>query len=149
MINQSKRFEELLEDMKEIHDKKRHDYANEDDIFANFSHSELAGIPSWKGTAIRLGDKFSRLMEFAKKETLEVKDESIKDTLLDLANYALITHILYEEVQEESRLERVKDWNESIGFDNNQPPLREPLLVNLDLDADLEGDVTKEYKVDF
>ena len=149
MINQSKRFEELLEDMKKIHDKKRHDYANEDDIFANFRHSELAGIPSWKGTAIRLGDKFSRLMEFAKKETLEVKDESIKDTLLDLANYALITHILYEEVQEESRLERVKDWNESIGFDNNQPPLREPLLVNLDLDADLEGDVTKEYKVDF
>ena len=34
MINQSKRFEELLEDMKKIHDKKRHDYANEDDIFA-------------------------------------------------------------------------------------------------------------------
>tara|TARA_R110002020_G_scaffold2471_1_gene11561 strand:- start:457 stop:876 length:420 start_codon:yes stop_codon:yes gene_type:complete len=139
MINQSKRFEELLEDMKKIHDKKRHDYANEDDIFANFRHSELAGIPSWKGTAIRLGDKFSRLMEFAKKGTLEVKDESIKDTLLDLANYALITHILYEEVQEENRLERVKEWNSRTGIVETQ-------FGNLDLGADLEGDVTDKYK---
>ena len=141
MINQSKRFEELLEDMKEIHDKKRHDYANENDIFANFRHSELAGIPAWKGTAIQLGDKFSRLMEFAKKETLEVKDESIKDTLLDLANYALITHILYEEVQEEILLERVKEWNENPGVIETQ-------FGNLNLE-EAEGDVTKEYKVDF
>ena len=55
-----------------------------------------------------------RDQQATRKETLEVKDESIKDTLLDLANYALITHILYEEVQEENRLERVKEWNENI-----------------------------------
>jgi hypothetical protein len=36
-------------------------------------------------------------MGFAKKETLKVKDESIKDTLIDMANYALIALILYEE----------------------------------------------------
>ena len=62
MINQqSKRFEELLEDMKEIHDKKRHDYANEDDIFANFRLSELSGGPAWQGSVIRLGDKYSKI----------------------------------------------------------------------------------------
>lgn len=46
---------------------------------------------------IRIGDKFSRLMGFVSKEKLRVKDESIRDTLLDMANYALIALILYEE----------------------------------------------------
>ena len=39
-------------------------------------------------------------MGFAKKELLEVKDESIKDTLIDISNYALITLILYEEYKD-------------------------------------------------
>ena len=96
-MNQSERFYELLENMKLVHDAKRHDYANTDDVFANFRTCEQAGIPSWKGCCVRIGDKFSRIMGFAKKEKLEVKDESIKDTLIDMANYALIALILYEE----------------------------------------------------
>ena len=52
---------------------------------------------AWKGCCVRIGDKFSRIMGFAKKEKLKVKDESIKDTLVDMANYALIALILYEE----------------------------------------------------
>jgi len=96
-MNQSERFYELLENMKLVHDAKRHDYANTDDVFANFRTCEQAGIPAWKGCCVRIGDKFSRIMGFAKKEKLEVKDESIKDTLIDMANYALIALILYEE----------------------------------------------------
>ena len=113
MITQSERFEELLTQMKDLHDAKRHDYANKEDVFANFRHSEDAGIPAWKGVCIRIGDKFSRLMGFAKKEQLQVKDENIKDTLLDLANYSLITLILYEEELEKNRVGRVKEWNEN------------------------------------
>jgi hypothetical protein len=89
-MSQSERFYELLDNMRETHDAKRHDYAN-------FRTCEMAGIPAWKGCCVRLGDKFSRIMGFAKKETLKVKDESIKDTLIDMANYALIALILYEE----------------------------------------------------
>lgn len=44
-------------------------------------------------SAIRLDDKLGRLKRFAKAGKLEVKDESIKDTLLDLANYAIMTVI--------------------------------------------------------
>ena len=55
------------------------------------------GIPAWKGCLVRLSDKFSRLCSFAKKEQYEVKDESIEDTLKDLAVYALIAVILYRE----------------------------------------------------
>ena len=114
-MSQSERFYELLETMKNTHDAKRHDYANPDDVFANFRTCEQAGIPAWKGCCVRLGDKFSRIMGFAKKEKLKVKDESIKDTLIDMANYSLIALILYEETLEEDRIERVKEWN-------NNPP---------------------------
>lgn len=102
MNNQSERFYELLEDMKATHIAKRHDYASVEDIFANFRTCEMAGISAWKGVCVRIGDKFSRIMGFARKEKLEVKDESIKDTLVDLANYALIAYILYEEEENES-----------------------------------------------
>ena len=97
LYNQSERFYELLEEMKRTHNAKRHDYANTKDVFANFRTCELAGIPAWKGCCVRIGDKFSRIMGFAKKEKLKVKDESIRDTLVDMANYALIALILYEE----------------------------------------------------
>ena len=106
-MNQSERFKELLEEMQKTHDAKRHDYASVEDIFANFRTCEMGGIPAWKGCCVRLGDKFSRIMGFAKKELLEVKDESIKDTLIDMANYALIALILYEEYKDGKK----KEWN--------------------------------------
>lgn len=96
-MRQSERFYELLEEMKRTHDAKRHDYASTEDVFANFRHCEIAGIPAWKGVCVRISDKFSRIMGFAKKGKLKVKDESVKDTLIDMANYALIALILYEE----------------------------------------------------
>ena len=116
-MSQSERFYQLLETMKETHDAKRHDYANDEDVFANFRTCEAAGIPAWKGCCIRIGDKFSRIMGFAKKEKLKVKDERIKDTLIDMANYALIALILYEEQAEEERQKRVVEYNE--GFRGN------------------------------
>ena len=60
----------------------------------------MADIPAWKGVAIRIGDKFSRLMSFVKQEELKVKDESIRDTLIDMANYALICAVLYDEAKD-------------------------------------------------
>ena len=48
---------------------------------------------------------------------MKVKDESIKDTLIDMANYALIALILYEEQAEEERQKRVVEYNE--GFRGN------------------------------
>lgn len=45
---------------------------------------------------IRLEDKFSRFKRLALNGEQNVKDESIKDTLLDLANYALMTIVEME-----------------------------------------------------
>ncbi len=43
-------------------------------------------------TAItRIGDKFNRLKNLYKNKEQKVKDESVRDTLLDMANYCLMT----------------------------------------------------------
>lgn len=45
--------------------------------------------------AIRLEDKFKRFKQLIKQEA-EVKDETIIDTLMDLANYSIMTIIELE-----------------------------------------------------
>ena len=90
-------FYKLLDKIEEIHSNKNHDYSGEGDPFRNFKMSEAMGIPAWKGCLIRMGDKYSRLCSFARKEEYKVKDENIEDTLMDLAIYALIDIILYRE----------------------------------------------------
>jgi hypothetical protein len=90
-------FYKLLDKMREVHSSKNHDYAGADDPLRNFRMCEAMGIPAWKGVLVRISDKFSRICSFAKQNELQVKDESIKDTLLDMANYCVICAILYDE----------------------------------------------------
>lgn len=90
------RFYELLQEMGELHSRKNHDYSG-DDPLSNLKSSVEIGIPAWKGILVRLMDKWARLKGFAKKGILEVKDESIRDTLMDNAVYSLLCIIIYEE----------------------------------------------------
>ena len=99
MNKQSRRFHDLLKTIAELHDKKQHDYGADEDIFANFRLSELSGVPAWQGSVIRMGDKYSRISNFIKKGEFKFKEESIKDTLMDMAVYSLITMILFEEAE--------------------------------------------------
>lgn len=91
------RFYELLEKMADLHSRKNHDYAGQEDPLKNFKTSVGAGVNPWIGCLIRLGDKFGRLSTFAKQGTLQVKDESVTDTFLDMAVYSLLGLILFEE----------------------------------------------------
>lgn len=59
--------------------------------FANFERVETLGITDTeRGFLVRMADKFSRITSFVQKGVLEVKDESVEDTLLDLANYCIL-----------------------------------------------------------
>ena len=107
MNKQSKRFYEILDQIKELHDKKRHDYGANEDIFANFRLSELSGIPAWQGSVVRMGDKYARMSNFIKKGEFKFKEENIKDTLMDMAIYSLITMILFEE-QESTQTKEIE-----------------------------------------
>jgi hypothetical protein len=74
--------------------RKNADYtAKSDDPFANFTAlNRVSGIPGCTeiGFLNRMQDKFMRLCAFVKSGSLEVKDESVIDTLADLANYSAI-----------------------------------------------------------
>jgi hypothetical protein len=82
---------ECCEKMMTITAAKNADYACGEDPFSNFSGVELDDICSTEvGFLVRMKDKFARLKTFVKKGILQVKDESVEDTLLDLANYCLL-----------------------------------------------------------
>ena len=68
--------------MAETYEKKNHDYGD------SFSKSlDKFGLVA---SVVRMGDKMNRIESLINKDA-KVKDESIKDTLLDLANYAIMT----------------------------------------------------------
>lgn len=84
----------LLDEMRELHIRKNADYGGETP-FANCRASEEYGVPGWIGTMIRAGDKVHRIKAFVANGSL--KNESVEDSLKDLAAYALIALVLYRE----------------------------------------------------
>ena len=86
------RIHALLAKVGEMHDRKQEDYGSEADPFANVRASEEFGVQAWVGALVRLNDKVTRLKAFARKGTL--RNESAKDSMLDIAVYALIAYIL-------------------------------------------------------
>jgi hypothetical protein len=79
-------------DMITMTQKKNADYTGKDaDPFANFNKVEQLGICSTEqGFLTRMTDKFCRITSFVQKGELLVKDESVQDTLHDLANYCAL-----------------------------------------------------------
>lgn len=80
--NDVEQFMNITQNMAKTFAAKNHDYGN------SFEESldEFGLIAS----VVRIGDKMNRIKSLVKKEA-QVKDESIKDTLLDMANYAIMT----------------------------------------------------------
>lgn len=78
--------------MEDICEKKNADYAGSVACpFANFTRVEMLGFATAEqGFLTRMMDKFCRISSFVKNGTLMVKDESVTDTLLDLANYCVL-----------------------------------------------------------
>lgn len=88
-------FTAILDEIEELHDKKQQDYGRVSDPYANVRASEDFGIPGWVGTIVRANDKMRRLQKFSQDQTLI--NESVEDSLLDLATYAIIALDLYRQ----------------------------------------------------
>lgn len=90
---QPSRFEELLEQMRDLHRRKRSDYCGEDqDILYNYAKSgELAGISLFQSIFARTAEKVIRISSIMSKGgTVEVEDEDPTNTLLDIAIQSLL-----------------------------------------------------------
>ena len=75
------KHQELCERIHNVCVAKNHDYGN--------SASELYNKFGLISYIVRINDKVNRINTLINKEA-KVKDESIKDTLLDMANYCLL-----------------------------------------------------------
>ena len=73
----------ICDEINELYAKKNHDYG--DSFAQSFREEGMAMV------RIRLGDKFNRLKALTRGGEQKVADESIRDTLIDLANYAIMT----------------------------------------------------------
>lgn len=84
------KHKQLCELLNKIYDQKNHDYS---DSFGE-CYNKLGIISA----VTRITDKYNRLCSLATKPEEErmVKDETIKDTLMDMANYCLMTIIELE-----------------------------------------------------
>lgn len=85
-------FKRLTDEMYEITKKKNSDYTGDDSQpFKNFTMVEtMGGATTEQGFFTRMTDKLMRFAGFLRNGTLQVEDEKIEDTLLDLANYCLL-----------------------------------------------------------
>lgn len=84
----------MIAKMHDICKRKAHDYNPSDDMFATFRLCETLGISTTEaGILTRMTDKLSRAANLIGKGDALVGDESIQDTLLDLANYSIILSI--------------------------------------------------------
>lgn len=73
---------------RELFARKNHDYG---DAFAK--HGPV-------GVLIRIGDKIDRLMKISASGVVLVDDERLRDTLIDLSNYAAMAVMLMDEGEE-------------------------------------------------
>lgn len=83
----------ICEEINDLYERKNHDYG--DSFHQTFTEEGMA-MPR-----IRLGDKLARFKSLTKSEVQEVKDESIRDTLIDLANYAIMTVLELDDLKAE------------------------------------------------
>lgn len=88
-------FMQVVDEIVAMHKKKSQDYGRSNDPFANVRASEDFGIAGWVGTAIRMNDKMRRLQIAA--QGAELANESVEDSFLDLAVYAIIGLCLLRE----------------------------------------------------
>ena len=82
-MNKVERHKNLCLALNKTYEAKNHDYG--DSFHQTYLEEGLAMA------RIRLSDKLNRFKSLSKGSNQEVKDESMVDTLMDLANYALMT----------------------------------------------------------
>ena len=77
------KFEAITKKMHSIFRKKNHDYGN--------SFEQSLNEEGLAASRIRMGDKWNRFKQLSKGAKAQVNDESLRDTLIDMAVYSVLT----------------------------------------------------------
>lgn len=81
----------IFEEMQETLRAKNSDYAKDNDAFYNFREFGKLGF------LVRMSDKWSRLKGLIVTDKAPQVNETIRDTLLDMANYCVLLSVYLEE----------------------------------------------------
>lgn len=92
-MSKVERHAAICAEINKLYEQKNHDYG--DSFHQTFVEEGMAMA------RIRLGDKFNRFKTLSRSGDQQVKNESMRDTLIDLANYAIMTVLEMEEVKNE------------------------------------------------
>ena len=103
-IDNIRMHKDLCEELNKTYEKKNRDYGN------SFSDTfNKLGIVS---AVTRITDKYNRLVSLCMKPEEErmVKDESISDTLMDMANYCIMTEIELRKNKAKREIEKTQEY---------------------------------------
>ena len=89
-MDREEQMNKVQEEALELFKKKNADYG---DAFADYGPV---------GVLIRMGDKIRRLGSITKNKVALINDEKMRDTLMDLHNYAAMAIMLLDEIPEEN-----------------------------------------------
>ena len=86
-------YDEVQKDLRETYISKNEDYG---DSFTKSldDFGMIAGI-------VRIGDKYERIKQLTKSGERKVKDETIQDTVEDMANYCIMLAAWFREQKED------------------------------------------------
>ena len=119
MHRATERFHRIVQEIADLHDRKAQDYGTDEDPLNNVRAATAWGMPAWVGAMVRLTDKVKRLQALRTKGSLA--NESAIDSFRDIAVYAIIAEILFEEENDEfgAVFGKVPDWVKG-GFDSEE-----------------------------
>ena len=123
MTNKADRLEKLMVEMLGIYKAKNKDYGD------SFSESfEEFGLIA---PVVRMNDKMNRIKNLTQSEGRQVKDESLRDSLVDLANYAMMTVIELDQ--------QVEDWKKENFGTIERPDAFEAAVRDCGRESDYEA----------
>ena len=103
------------------------------------------------GVIVRLGDKIERLSSITRTGVTMVNDESVRDTLIDLHNYAAMAVMLMDEKPNEKKrrvaFREERDIAPNLPINPNfYPPMPPPGLLDFINDIDEDDDHLNAFK---
>lgn len=110
---QEQHFEGLTSAMKQILLKKGGDYAKEIDVLSNFKLAgSICGLTAEQNCLSLIATKVARLGVLLYNIEKVPNNESIRDSILDLANYAVLLDMLVGEKEKQADRVCCGNWDE-------------------------------------
>ena len=134
---QEQYFEKMVSEMRSIMFKKGNDYSNIKDRLSNFKLAgSICGLTPELNALSLIATKVARLGVLLKSES-KPNNESIQDSILDLANYSVLLSMITADKPEEGQtFVNVNNELISINSNNNSPELKNLFLKQ---DENLKG----------